>query len=171
MQKEARMISGNSNKKPKQKTVNPSSVSDKTTKSPASEQSITFDALNTGVIQSPISLDADVDSTKAIIAAEEKHAHSQLMAAQAMKSRRRMFKFAILAVVLVIGLGLVALRHNVANKTLDSGQEDASQRFSNTSIPLASLDGSTGLSVQNSQTLSVNGQLNVNNSLVIAPAE
>lgn len=150
--------------------MNPSSTPPKTTKNPASEQSVTFDALNTGVIQSPKSLDADVDSTKAIIEAEERQAHSQLVASQAAKSRRRLIKFAALTLVLLVGLGLVALRHHSATKTTDDSQMDASQRYGNTSIPLASLNGSTGLSVQNTESLSVNGQLNVNNSLVIAPA-
>lgn len=150
--------------------MKPSTPPETAPKNPAPQQSITFDALNTGVIQSPNSLDADVDSTKAIIAAEERQAHSQLLASEAVKSRRRLLKFIALGVVLLIGLGFVVLRHNAASKTPDTSKMDASQRYSNTSIPLASLDGSTGLSVQNAQTLSINGQLNVNNSLVIAPA-
>jgi hypothetical protein len=98
--------------------VKPSSTSDKTAENPVAEQSISFDALNTGVIRSGSSLDADVDSTKAIIAAEEKQAHSQLLASQAVKARRRRFKFAILAVILLIGLGLVAITPSLSHRLI-----------------------------------------------------
>ena len=132
------------------------------------EQSITFDALNTGIING--SLDADTASTAALIEAEERKAHEEQMTHQAALNHTRMVKFAIMGVVLLIGVGLVVLRHNVSLNNLNNSQTDASQRFPVTSIPLGSLtDNSPALAVQNAKSLSVNGQLNVNNSLVLAP--
>jgi hypothetical protein len=149
--------------------VNPSGGSNQSTSSSAvREQSISFDALNTGPLRND--LNTDPDSTQAIISAEEHQAHQQQLAHQKIQSRKRTIKFALIAVVLLIGLVGVFLRHGVSTKNLGSTNADASQRFATTSIPLGSLtSNSAGLSVGNAQTLSINGQLNVNNSLVIAP--
>lgn len=151
--------------------MNPPSGTDKPSIPNASpERSVSFDALNTGVIQPGESLDADMDSRQAIIAGEVKQANQQLRAHQAAQSRTRLLKFAIIAVLLFAGLGYALLRQGNATKGLEAEQADASKRYSNTTIPLGSISGASGgVSLQNGQTLSINGQLNVNNSLVIAP--
>lgn len=145
--------------------MNPRGTDPSADTSSASPQHVTFDALNTG------SLDTDIQSTQAIIDSEEAAANAQLRAQAARRNRIRLIRFVSLLVLIVIGLALVWWRHGAdTTNTASVSQADASQRYDSTTIPLTTIsDDSSALSVGSAQTLSVNGQLNVNNSLVITP--
>lgn len=91
-----------------------------------------------------------------------------IVARQRALTRRRTIRFSILAGLILIGIIcilFVRAHHKTANPTANN----VSQQYANTTIPLATLNASAGASVQNQQVLSVNGQLNVNNALVLAP--
>jgi len=139
--------------------------------SPAPSQQTPIAAvMNTGAISGGGSLDADLEGTAAVIAAEERQARENSRLAQETHARGRWVKFAVIAVVALVGLSLVFIRHSSVNQQLAENAADASDRFPTTPIPLEQLNtNASGLQVQNAQSLSINGQLNVNNSLVITP--
>jgi len=152
--------------------VKPTDVPNESPPSSAARgQTISFDALNTGPLKAA-DLNADgPGSTGGVVSSgEQSPAPSPGAAFKVRNNRRRIIKLSILFLLIIAGLILVVMRHNASEKTLNSDHIDASQRFPTTSIPLGSITyNSSALTVQNAQTLSVNGQLNVNNSIVLTP--
>jgi fibronectin-binding autotransporter adhesin len=150
--------------------MNPSGESDRQSADDSLHPKGIVDAVqNTGSLISVANLEGDPYFT---ISNEEAAMRGELKRKEAARMRRRLIKFGILGVVLLAGLLLVAARLLHQNSPADtSTKTDASLRYHNVSVPLAGLtDNATGLAVQNTQTLSINGQLNVNNSVVLAPA-
>jgi len=136
---------------------------------PATQQGITFDALNAAAVQNTGSLDADPGTSRAQIEADRSKARQQLLRNESFKSRVRIVKYAVLGLLILGGLAFVLLRHD-GKKDLANQQVAVKDRFAATSLPIANINSNyPGLSVQNTQTLSINGQLNVNNSLVLMP--
>jgi hypothetical protein len=120
----------------------------------------------TGSLISAGTLDGSIESR---VNRDEDAANARYTREAAGVVRRRILKFALLGLALAACGGLIVwqLGHK---KAADSPQADASVRYKSTSIPIAGLDTNSGaLSVTGAQTLSINGQLNVNNSLVLAP--
>src|SRR5690348_9571178 len=156
------------NKKAKIKNVNPSGGPDQSTpNNSVRDQSVSFDALNVGPMIS--SLDTDAASTSAVIAAEERAAHQQQLTHDAARGRRRTVKYIALAILLITATSVALLQRDSGGQNLNK-QADASQRFPVTSIPLVKhSSNNTALKVGDAQTLSINGQLNVNNSIVLSP--
>jgi len=137
--------------------------------SPApSRQSVIAAAMDTGAIGGAGSLDADLEGTAAVIAAEERQARENSRIARETHSRGRWTKFAVIAVVALVGLSLVFIRHSSVSQQARDNAADASDRFPTTPIPLEQLNTNSPIQTQN-QSLSVNGQLDVNSSIVIAP--
>ncbi len=105
----------------------------------------------------------------ALINSEENAMRVHLAREEAGVLRRRILKFVGLGVILVICSSLIGwqLTHK---KAVPGAQSDASVRYHNVNIPIANLDAdSPALTVGSGQALSINGQLNVNNALVLAP--
>ncbi len=136
---------------------------------PASQQSVTFDAINATAVQNTGSLDSDFDANRILIASDERKAKRQLLNNEVFKTRARIFKIAALSLLILGGLIFVLLQHG-NKKDLASQETGVKDRFPVTSLPIASISNNyPSLSVQNTETLSINGQLNVNNSLVLMP--
>jgi len=135
---------------------------------PVVQQGVTFDALN--AVQTTGSLDADFDANRVLIATDENRAkRQQQLANETSKKRARLVRFTILG-LLIVGGGIFIFLHHGTKKNLASQESDVTHRYAVTSLPIADISSDyPGLSVQGTQTLSINGQLNVNNSLVLMP--
>lgn len=121
---------------------------------------------DTGVLQPTGTLDGSPDEGIRSDDTGQQFDHKEVV-----RARLRILKFALLGAVILTGLTLVGLRQLHRHKTGSNTKADASVRYSNTTIPLANIStDSSALSLQNTQTLSINGQLNVNNSVVLSPA-
>jgi hypothetical protein len=95
---------------------------------------------------------------------------SPMQQAQHIKNRRRIIRYGILALVLIIGSGLVLYTRHTASTRAASTQTDASQQYGTLTIPLTDISNTaSSLNLQGGRSLSINGQLNVTNSLVLAP--
>ena len=78
--------------------------------------------MNTGVISAAGNLDADLEGTAAVIAAEERQARDNSRLHQEAKSRGRLVKLTVLVALVLIGLTLVLLRHNsLSHQSCDQG--------------------------------------------------
>src|SRR5580765_5903840 len=138
--------------------MTPSDPSDRQSVSPpTNSKGVHFDALDNIVNHPDGTLDSDLESTKAIIDEDKRRVDVMLADKAARKGRRRLLRFTILAIFIVIGTSLAAYRHFVVSKQApgQASRLDASQQYANTAIPLAQIDSSKGLSVQNGQTLSI----------------
>ncbi len=135
---------------------------------PVAQQGLTFDALNAAV-QTTGSLDADFDANRMLNATDEAKAKRRLLTNEASKARFRLVRFIVVG-LLILGSVLFILLHQSTKKNLASQESDIKNRYAVTSLPIADIGSDyPGLSVQGTQTLSINGQLNVNNSLVLMP--
>jgi trimeric autotransporter adhesin len=150
--------------------VSPPDGSNRSTADPSAyEQRVTFDALNTGAMDH--SLDTDPATIQMLADAADSAAKLGQEASASRKHRSSLVKFVLMSLVLLLGFAIILIRHNAIRIQQPSSQSDASQRYSTTTIPLADIAAnSSALHVQNPQTLSINGQLNVNNSLVLVPS-
>ncbi|TAH35450.1 hypothetical protein EYC59_02205, partial [Candidatus Saccharibacteria bacterium] len=137
------------------------------TKSP--EKDFSFSALN--ALESANSLEGDAVSSTGALAgkpSDTPQADAYLAAKERALKRRRIVGFSLLGLAILIGVILIFVLQS-HQKAAETQNQDASKRFPTTSIPLAELPKDANATVINNQVLSVNGQLNVNNALVLAP--
>ncbi len=136
---------------------------------PAAQQGVTFDAIQATAIQNTGSLDADFGTSRAQIEGDRHKTKQHLLGNEALKTRARLFKLGALGLLILGGVIFILLQHNT-KKDLSSQETGVKSRFNVTSLPIADIGNNyPSLSVQNTQTLSINGQLNVNNALVLMP--
>lgn len=79
---------------------------------------------------------------------------------------------AFLILLILAGIGFVILRiqqDNQANSRRESEQVDPASRFGTLQLPLGELAEVGGITIEGNRTLSINGQLRVNNSLILSP--
>ncbi len=81
-------------------------------------------------------------------------------------------KIAIALVILALIGGVVIFIRSMAPKgsVLSSQNSDATQRFNTLNIPLNDISGAGTVVLDNSRTLSINGQLKANNGFVLTPS-
>ncbi len=154
--------------------MNPSGGTDRPSTNTASpEKEFSFSVLDT--LTSANSLEADAVKTTGSLLDSSRpsttpNADAYLEAKEKALRKRRLIGFGLIALVILAGIVIIFILQ--AKQTTDNANhEDASKRYPTTVIPLAELNANSQATIQNNQVLSVNGQLNVNNALVLAPGK
>ena len=135
---------------------------------PASEQAVAVSSLET---PAGSSLEAPQSAAVTTGAITEQYAPNPFeLRARALKRRARIIRYSLLA-IFVLSAGTLYFVRLQAPHTDTNLSSSVNQRYGTVTIPLTDIAGGTATSLSSGGTVSVNGQLNVNNALVLSPID
>ena len=159
--------------------MNPFHQSSETTDKPAAAQGLAArDAAGTtGALDSSLENAVDANTLEnsnttigAIDASSDRPEVDPYVArAHANKRRQRLVRFGVLGVAVVVALVLVFTLHKGPTKPTVSSQ--VNEQYGAVSLPLGQISGGGLTNINSAGTVSINGQLNVNNALVLTPTK